>query len=350
MPNRKSGIRGCIDLGSSYFRLLVVEIRTRASDAGVGKRYPESGGITVPCGRPGNDAVRVLADDRVYVGWGAALARDGLLLPREIDRAESALGELVSRASDAGCNDPSIVGTGTLRRALNRGEAVVRLKSTVSLPLTTLSQRGEAALGFLGAGSLVEGDAPALQIDVGGTSSEIAWGRGGIMEDYIGLEWGTHTVQAVMSRSGPHRSLSLLREMLFPGPSGSREPGLYGLPGVPGAATILCSGGTAVSLAVILNYTRRIEPLFREGELVSEGDLAHLLRRLWGLSDAERRRRLPLDRERVNLLLPGALLLTLLVREMRLPAFRVTMRDVRWGGIIAGDHLAEYSIDGRRDR
>lgn len=350
MPNRKSAIRGCIDLGSSYFRLLVVEARSKRSAAGDEKNEYGPGGDVAPGTRIGNEDVRILADDRAFVGWGAALARDGLLMAGEIERADRALGELVSRAREAGCREPAIVGTGTLRRALNAGEAIARLNDAVSMPITILSQRGEASLGFLGAGSLVEGDEPTLLIDIGGTSSEIAWGRAGVMEDCIGLEWGTHTVRAAMSRAGPHRSLAILGGMIAGEVSGPPVPFLYGLPGAPRVDTILCTGGTAVSLAVILNYTRRIEPRFREGELVSESDLYRMVRRLWGLAEAGRGHRLPLERERVDLLLPGALLLVFLVRELRLPAFMVTARDVRWGGIIAGEQLAEYSIDGRRDR
>jgi exopolyphosphatase/pppGpp-phosphohydrolase len=122
------------------------------------------------------------------------------------------------------------------------------------------------------------------------------------------------------------------------------------LPVTHGADTILCTGGTAVSLAVILNYMRRIGSLFRERESISKGDLERMLRRLWGLFETGRQHRLPLEKERLNLLLPGTILLTLLLREMRVPVFLVTSRDIRWGGIIAGDRLTEYSIDGRSDR
>ena len=91
-------------------------------------------------------------------------------------------------------------------------------------------------------------------------------------------------------------------------------------------------------------------PVFRERELVSAADLELVLRRLWGLHGSGRLHRLPLERERATLLLPGLILLTLLVREMRLTAFSVASRDIRWGGLIAGDRIAGYSIDGRGER
>ena len=350
MPNRKRGIRGCIDLGSSYFRLLVAEWGSKDGVTSGGSMRTRGSRIVYQGDGWGDDDFRILSDDKAYVGWGAALARDDLLLPGEIERAGYALSNLVSRASEVGCMVPSIVGTGTLRHALNREEALARLKSAVSLPVTILSQRGEAALGFLGASTITDADAPVLQIDLGGTSTEIAWGRAGVMDDCVGLEWGTHTVRAVISRCGLHRAQAMLRDLIFSGSSGSPASILYRLPAKRGADTILCTGGTAVSLAVILNYTRRIRPLFREKEIVSKGDLELMLRRLRALFETGRQHRLPLEKERVNLLLPGIALLTLLVREIRVRAFSVTSRDLRWGGIITGDHLAEYSIDGRIDR
>jgi len=340
-PNTKSGIaRGCIDLGSSYFRLLVAE-RT----SGEGRMPADDGGSfrTVP-------GIRVLAEERAYVGWGAALSRDGLLLPDEVDGAVRALRFLVSRASKAGCDDPAIVGTNTLRRARNGRKALAALEGAVRLPIAVLSQRGEAALGFLGASTVIDDDEPAVQIDAGGTSTEIAWGRAGVMSGYVGLPWGTHAVRAATAGLDLHGAFVALRGLVFPGLRGSTEAAIYGLPGIGAAGTILCTGGTAVSLAVILNYARRKDRLFREGERISRGELELALRRMRGLVEAGRQHRLPLEKERVDLLLPGMMLLTLLVREMRLDAFSVTSRDLRWGGIIAGNDLAEYSIDGRNDR
>ena len=347
MPNRKSEIRGCIDLGSSYFRLLVARMRgrplppVRALSKGRAHYRSDPGS--------GSRDIEIFSDEKVYVGWGGALARGGRLLPEEMERAEAALKELVFRAKNAGCPDPSIVGTGTMRRALNGREALEKLEAAVSPRITVLSQRGEAALGFIGASSAVAADAPVLQIDVGGTSTEIVRGERGTVRDYAGLAWGTHTVDALIPRTGPHRALTLLRSRVFEGAWAQTPPAHYPLPGASAEDTILCTGGTAVSLAVVLNYTRRIHPLFREGELVSVDDLERLLRRLWRLSVDGRLDRLPLEPERASLLIPGMLLLVLLVREMRIPAFSVTTRDLRWGGIIVGEKLDEYSTDGRGD-
>ena len=119
-------------MGSSYFRLLVAEVGDR-------RPVPAGGGGCEPpvtVDRGGGGALRLLADEKVYVGWGDALTRDGIIPPGDIGKAEAALSELVGKASAAGCSDPVIVGTGTLRRALNGEDARARLEEAASLPIT----------------------------------------------------------------------------------------------------------------------------------------------------------------------------------------------------------------------
>lgn len=333
-PNTKSGIRGCIDLGSSYFRLLVAERVEGAGSDGSDRR---------------DIGIRPILEGQVYVGWGAALPRDGLLLPEELDGAVRALDFLLSRSSEAGCAEPMIVGTNTLRRARNREEARGKLEAAARRRVTVLSQRGEAALGFLGASTIVGDDGPVLHIDMGGTSTEIAWGRSGVLEDFIGLPLGTHEAQVVSAGRFPRGAFSTLRERICRGFQGSPESILYRLPGGRTPDTILCTGGTAVSLGIILNYTKGIRPLLREREYLYTHELERTMRRL-GERLERGWHRLPLERERTDLLLPGLTLLTLLLRELRIAAFTVTSRDMRWGGIIAGENLSEYSVEGGRDR
>jgi exopolyphosphatase/pppGpp-phosphohydrolase len=103
-----------------------------------------------------------------------------------------------------------------------------------------------------------------------------------------------------------------------------------------------------VSLAVTLQYMRGGEPLIRERTPVSAGDFHLAVRRLWALFTRGHERRLPLEPERIALLMPGLVLLAALVHQFGIPGFIVTPRDLRWGGLMAGTEVAEHKIDGRR--
>jgi exopolyphosphatase/guanosine-5'-triphosphate,3'-diphosphate pyrophosphatase len=350
MPNIKKGTKGCIDLGSTYFRLLVAK---GWFPGGRADRSPDDSGRRarhdVPSRRAGPPhAFEVVLEDKIYVGWGDAIAGDGQLPYESIEEAAAALRVLLSRARGAGCIEPLLLGTNTLRRARNRAAALRRLRDSAGLPLTVLSQEGEAALSYLGASTILGRPEPALLIDLGGTSTEIAWGRGGVMEGYRGIPWGTHVARTLLSRCSHRASFLAIRERLFADRRANGAP-LYILPIEGKMPTILATGGTAVSLAVVLQYMRGEAPVLREQSAISADELDFVVRRLWPLYEAAREHRLPLERERVHLLLPGLILLTLLVRAMGMPGFIVTPRDLRWGGVMVGTEVAEYSTDRGRN-
>jgi exopolyphosphatase/guanosine-5'-triphosphate,3'-diphosphate pyrophosphatase len=319
IPNKKKTIRGCIDLGSSYFRLLVV-------------------------GHGPSGEAELLCDDKEYVGWGGSVAEGGAIEESGIARAAHSLERLLRVAERSGCEHPILAATNTMRSAVNGDAAHSSLERLTGRPITLLSQRGEAALGFLGASTVVGGDEPVLLVDVGGTSTEIAWGSGGIMDGFEGLPLGTHIAGAMMSRG--YRNT-------FPVPCYSAVRRLedsialhYTLPNKGQRPTILATGGTAVSLAVILCYMKEREPGFTERTAVPAGMLEFVVRRMRGLFYAGLERRIPLEPERVRLLLPGLVLMTSLLRTMRVSGFLITARDLRWGAVTAEESLMKYSITG----
>lgn len=319
IPNRKKSIRGCIDLGSSYFRLLVV------------------------CLGPAGET-EVLCDDKEYVGWGGSITEGGAIGENAIARAAYALERLLRAAERSGCKHPILAATNTMRSAVNGAAAHSSLERLTGRRITVLSQRGEAALGFLGASTVVEGEGPLLIVDVGGTSTEIAWGSGGIMDGFEGLPLGTYIAGAMMTRgyrntfTAPHHH-ALLR----------LEDSIalhYTLPNKGQRPTILVTGGTAVSLAVILCYMKEREPDFTERTAVPAGMLEFVVRRMRGLFHAGFERRIPLEPERIRLLLPGLVFMTSLLRTMRVSGFLITARDLRWGAVTAEESLMKYSITG----
>jgi exopolyphosphatase/pppGpp-phosphohydrolase len=319
MPNKKRIIRGCIDLGSSYFRLLVV------------------------CLGPTGTA-EVLCDDKEYVGWGGSVAEGGSIGENGIARAAHALENLLVAAERSGCEHPILAATNAMRSAMNGDAAHSSLERLIGRPITVLSQRGEAALGFLGASTVAQGNGPVLLVDVGGTSTEIAWGSGGIMEGFEGLPLGTHIAGAMMSR-GCGNDLSVLHHSAFRKLEDSIAMH-YTLPNNDQRPTILATGGTAVSLAVILRYMKERTPDFTERTPATAGMLELAVRRIRGLFRAGLQRRIPLEPERVRLLLPGLVLMTSLFRAMRVSGFLITARDLRWGAVTAGENLMEYYITG----
>lgn len=315
--NGKRAVGGCIDLGSSYARLLVLRM---------------------------SDPPAVLLDEKRFIGWGSDLVRTGRLSPPMIDLAGRVLRELVAAASAAGCAAPAIVATNAVRSAANGPEVADRLRALVRPLRVRVADAGrEAALGFRGASSVPGAPSPALMVDAGGTSTEIAWGEGGEPEGWRSFPWGVHRVRERMG-GGPLRTRRL-RGLLAAGFSRSLPAGLLSsLSCGDRGATMLATGGTAVSLARLARWVLG-EP-WDDPVWIDRERFELLSRRLRARYALGRGRNLPLDPARIELLPAGIVLLGALADAVGAAGFLVTVRDLRWGAILCNADTREPDAAG----
>jgi exopolyphosphatase/guanosine-5'-triphosphate,3'-diphosphate pyrophosphatase len=318
----KREIRGCIDLGSSNFRLLVVDCSFPT--AGLDRSVIEPASF--------NETKR-------YVGWGDDLVRTGAISPDKAARAERALGELLAAARAWGCARPVIVATNTPRESRNGSAVVSALEGAFGVPIRVLSQREEAELGYAGASYFRPRGERITLIDAGGTSTEVSWGSGTSMEGFAGIAVGTHRLSRFLTgargaRGASARLAADLEEAGLRAPD--RGERVYPLPAFMRDSTMLMTGGTAVSLAVYLTYMDGGPSAFHEMQLITRADVALAGRRFEGVRRAGRERALPLEPERIKLFPAGLVLIEALLESARIEAFRVTARDLRWGVVLTG--------------
>ena len=338
----KKEIRGCIDLGSSFFRLLVIE-----------GSFPAWGAFD-----PAGLEITGAHEDRRYVGWGEDLSVSGAISSKSVARAQRLLSELVSGARKLGCANPVIVGTNTLREARNALEVVRGLERLAGLPLAVLSQYEEARLAYIGSAVFADAREFLAILDIGGTSTEISWGHGIRMEGYMGFPLGTHQTRLLCGRrsysaAGIRRAeAALAGEIRAAEAEQLASEGVSRLPLGDERPTILVTGGTAVSSVLCLRFMRALAPPFEEMYKITLDDVFLLKRRVAALAVAGRERIMPLDADRMRLLPAGLVLVEALLRHQGIRSFSVTARDLRWGVAITGGSLSGggASIDGERER
>ena len=331
----KKEIRGCIDLGSSFLRLLVIE-----------GSFPAWGVFD-----PQRLEIARVHEDRRYIGWGEDLSVAGTVSRESVDRARRLLSELLSAARALGCASPFIVGTNTLREARNALEVVRRLEGLAGLPIAVLSQYEEARLAYIGSAAFASASEFLAILDVGGTSSEISWGRGIRMEGYVGFPLGTHQTRLLCGRrsysaAGLRRAGAALAGAI--GAAEAEQSGSGGVSRLPLPAehpTILLTGGTAMSSVLCLRFMRALAPPFEEMYRVTLDDAVLLKRRFAALALTGRERIVPLDADRMRLLPAGLVLVEALLRHFRIASFNVTARDLRWGVAITGGSLGGSDTD-----
>jgi exopolyphosphatase/guanosine-5'-triphosphate,3'-diphosphate pyrophosphatase len=313
-PKGKKDTRCCIDLGSSYFRMLSVDVES---------------------GREGT-SVRNILQERIYTGWGEEALSSGSISRQTAVRAADILKRLSGVMMSRGDVRLTVVATNALRLAYNRDEVKAILEKRTGLDVNVLSERGEAFLGFAGAAMDLSAGEPAILADVGGTSTELSWGAAPKADSFLSIPVGTHTVRDA-TRENVRRASSLITRILEDAgiPTGDSP-----LPGKEERPTIMFTGGTAVSLAIVWKQMRSesYDGLVPVGVSIEELNLVG--RRLTSLFRLGRERMLQLSPERIRLLLPGLAIVLGTARALRAKKLTITARGLRWG-VVLGDGMIE---------
>jgi len=145
---------GVLDVGSNSAHLKVVELR------------------------PG-EAPRPVASVKCPTRLADAVNRDGRLSPSAVDRLVAAVGAAACAARRTHVDELIAFATATVRDAANRDPVIARVAAETGVRLGHLTGPDEARLTFLAARDWYGWSAgPMLLMDIGGGSTEIAYGAG----------------------------------------------------------------------------------------------------------------------------------------------------------------------------
>lgn len=134
--------------------------------------------VSADLNNPQDQPVRRRVETRLFLGM-----RDGMLSAEAIEETAQGIRRLIDTAEAPMLG---VYATSAVRDAKNAGVLARRIEALCALPLTVLSGPEEAAASFYG----VSGSRPALMVDIGGGSTEIAMGRGLEIRQAISLQLG----------------------------------------------------------------------------------------------------------------------------------------------------------------
>jgi exopolyphosphatase/guanosine-5'-triphosphate,3'-diphosphate pyrophosphatase len=288
----------CIDIGSNTTRLLVAE--------------------------SGQGALRELMTQRVFTRLGKGLRKTKELSSEKVAEVAEVVATQVRHARELGAARTEVVATAAIREARNRDDLLAAIHAQSGMSTRVLSDAEEARLAFLGAsrslGATVEGTLAV--VDVGGGSTEIAVGS---MAE--GVSWcesfriGSGYLAESYLRSDPP-SVEELEHVR------SHATGCFEGLRTPPVDRAVAVGGSATSLRRLAGAELSHEPLERA------------IRVLASAPSAEIAERFALDRERVQLLPAGVLILEALSDCLGLPL------KVAGGGLREGVIIEMAAADG----
>lgn len=273
-----------LDLGSNSFHLLVAEV------------HPDG-------------TFEAVATDKEMLRLGSQVAATGEIGPLKAKEAIETVRRYKALADSLGAQELVACATAAFREARDSLEVVDAIEEQAKVKVRVISGKEEARLIFEAVRAAVVLDPPpALCMDLGGGSLELAVGDAAGMSWSASLKLGVARLTAELVRSDPpsggdcRRVVNAVRKALS-----KVAPEIASLR----PRFVVATSGTLLTLLRLAAAERPGGPPLRLNQLsVSHGELERTSRQLLRITSAERAALPGVDARRADLLPAGALLLT----------------------------------------
>ena len=249
--------------------------------------------------------------------WTTQLGKrhsNGLLTEGAMERGVQALKEIVEILTDYGATIRIGLATSAIRESGNGKDFLEKAKQVCPMEYRVLSGEEEATYGFIGATVYENPDFHYATIDVGGGSTEIALGDANHVYFTKSYPAGAVRMQDISSE-GPQRvweeTVRMWDELPIEGTFGE----------------FIGIGGTATSLAAIDLQIESYDPRRIQGHRMDRGTIEAMILQLRYMSREERLEVKGLQPGRVDIIVPGAEIITSLMDTYQIGSIVVSEAD-----------------------
>ena len=249
--------------------------------------------------------------------WTTQLGKrhsNGLLTEGAMERGVQALKEIVEILTDYGATIRIGLATSAIRESGNGKDFLEKAKQVCPMEYRVLSGEEEATYGFIGATVYENPDFHYATIDVGGGSTEIALGDANHVYFTKSYPAGAVRMQDISSE-GPQRvweeTVRMWDELPIEGTFGE----------------FIGIGGTATPLAAIDLQMESYDPRRIQGHRMDRGTIEAMILQLRYMSREERLEVKGLQPGRVDIIVPGAEIITSLMDTYQIGSIVVSEAD-----------------------
>ena len=249
--------------------------------------------------------------------WTTQLGKrhsNGLLTEGAMERGVQALKEIVEILTDYGATIRIGLATSAIRESGNGKDFLEKAKQVCPMEYRVLSGEEEATYGFIGATVYENPDFHYATIDVGGGRTEIALGDANHVYFTKSYPAGAVRMQDISSE-GPQRvweeTVRMWDELPIEGTFGE----------------FIGIGGTATSLAAIDLQMESYDPRRIQGHRMDRGTIEAMILQLRYMSREERLEVKGLQPGRVDIIVPGAEIITSLMDTYQIGSIVVSEAD-----------------------
>lgn len=281
----------------------------------------------------GSKSIKPINEYIANTQLGEQASATNLLTSQAIDRTLAAVGEMQKIAFNEGTEHLIVTATSAVRNAENKTRFLVKCHQQLKIYPQVLSGKEEAKLTFIGATSELPNEKPVVLIDIGGGSSEIAYGYKGNMKQAYSIDVGCvklaelFNIKEKLTLTKQFSAQNYIRRNLLPF---KYEIGDWALKNNP---EVIISGGTASTYAAILKkqlvYDRYMINMTKS---TCKEAITHL--KTLGKSSIYQRRQVPgMEIERAEILPAGLLIMTTILNFFSFSNFTITTDGLRLGSI-----------------
>lgn len=258
--------------------------------------------------------------------------RGGLLARPARERTLEAITEFASVARRSGVDGIAAVGTSVLREAGNASGFRREVRAACGLPLEVISGAREAELAYQGNlhdRTLPGTDGERVVLDLGGGSTEVVRGLGGLLRERSSYPLGAVRLTEMHLKGDPPGNAALAAA------DAAIEHALAAVEPLAPGSLVLVSGGSAVNLARVARAAGMLGPGSPHGTALTHAHVSELVELFQSLPIQFRRRVPGLEPDRADVILAGAMILHQLMARLSAPRVVVSANGVRHGCVYA---------------
>ncbi len=302
-----------IDIGTNTFRLLIAEIHHNPAT----KNY----------------SLKEICSERIITRLGEGISADEMISDSSIQKGLDALKSFSSSISENNVTKTSAVATSALREAKNSEDFIIKAKSISGLDIRTISGDDEARL--TASGMMLDIDIPdeAILIDIGGGSTELIYAKKGVPAHLQSLSLGVvYLASKYMTDDPPSADIIDEMEKEIEGVIDSKTAGFD--QNTNNKVRLIGTAGTITALAAMsLNLTSYDHNKIHKAEMSAE-TVKDIFSRIALISSKERSQYIPFEPERLDIIVPGTLILLKLMERFRSDELLVSDYGLREGIIL----------------
>jgi len=313
----KNKLFAAVDIGTNTFRLLIA-----------GVRYDRRKKIYT---------LRNIFSERIITRLGSGISRNGILSEEAITTSIAALVRFSNILSKYEVHKISAAATSALREARNRDEFVRRTKAEAGLYIKIISGKQEART--TASGMLMDIPAPeaALMADIGGGSTELIFSKHGKPSYVHSLDLGVVYLAGKYMRHDPPLKEDLIRMeqyisrkirkiekryLRFISHDGGEETVFIG------------TAGTVTTLAAMSHKLKDFEHGRIHNTRLTLQKVKNIFSSIASVSSRERAKFIPFEPSRLDIIVPGTLILLKLMEFFNFREIIVSNYGLREGVLI----------------